>query len=357
MTVNQEEKFSPIERPISGREQWFAPSILGVVFLAVLFGLLWYGGSEMISRYGGGLWSWWIWALVLACLGLAASMVWGIAVLRKDIKARIIYEKALRKQGRQFRRLVDQLSQSNEDLDQFAYVASHDLQEPLHKVRAFSELLMKKYSASLDKDGCDYLERMHGASVRMQEMIENLLTLSRITTNAEPFKLVDLEKTLREVMSDLELVIKKHDAVISIGDLPVIEADPTQMHQLFANLVHNSLKYHREGVNPEINIRGKNAGKAGEEPGSPAGTGYSVIHVEDNGQGFEEEYVHRIFQPFERLHGRSRYGGLGIGLAICKKIVRRHGGTITALGTPGRGAKFILKLPERSPKQPVEETD
>ncbi len=315
---------------------WFAPALLTGSFLLVVVGLLWLLQRQSLPGE--------IWGLALMSAGLAVGMAWAMIALRRDIKARIRSEEALKIREMESRRLVEQLSLSNEDLEQFAYVASHDLQEPLHKVRSFTELLMKNHAACLDETGRDYLERMHGASVRMQQMIENLLDLSRVTTRAEPFKPVDLGKIFNDVVSDLEIVIKKQGAVVLTGKLPVIEADPSQMQQLFANLINNGLKYHGDEVKPVIRVYCEES----EE--------YVRILMEDNGIGFEEKYTERIFLPFERLHGRGRYTGLGIGLAICRKIVRRHGGYITARSSPGQGSVFIVHLPREHPLSGIVET-
>jgi signal transduction histidine kinase len=301
-----------------------------------------YGSALVLSRYSGGTWAFGAWALIFLSICLAIGMAWGMFILRKDIRTRILYENALRAREKEAQRLVEELSQSNEELEEFAYVASHDLQEPLHKVHAFSELLIDKYAHKLDETGRDYLRRMNSASNRMQEMIENLLTLSRITTKAKPIIEVKLEDIIHEVVSDLEIKVKRYKAVIKIEELPVLEADPSQMHQLFANLMNNSLKYHRQGIPPEIHIYTK---EAGNEKKKHQREGFCTIYVADNGQGFEEKYAQRMFQSFEQLHPRGQYDGLGMGLAICKKIVRRHGGTITASSSGDSSAVFTLQLP------------
>ena len=237
------------------------------------------------------------------------------------------------------------LAQSNRELQNFAYVASHDLQEPLRKVRTFGDRLRTKYSGVLDERARDYLDRMEGATARMQDLIEDLLALSRVTTQARPFAEVDLGEVAREVLSDLEARIEGVGGRVEIGELPKIEADRLQMRQLFQNLVGNALKFHREGEPPLVNVRGALLeGQGGEA---------CRITVEDNGIGLEEEYLERIFAPFERLHGRGAYEGTGMGLAICRRVVERHGGEIAASSTVGRGATFVVTLPVR---QDVRET-
>ncbi len=226
------------------------------------------------------------------------------------------------------------LRRSNESLEQFARVASHDLQEPLRKIRAFGDLLMKKLASSDDAEAKDYLQRMQKASTRMSSLIEALLTYSRLTTKAQPPAPVNLEVILEEVMSDLEVKIEDAGAKIEHEPLPVVEGDPIQMRQLFQNLLGNALKFHKPGVAPRIKVERKKIGDMGWE-----------FRFSDNGIGFDPKYAERIFQVFERLHGKNEYEGTGIGLAICKRIVDRHHGKLVAEGRPGEGATFIFTLP------------
>lgn len=228
----------------------------------------------------------------------------------------------------------EELKRSNQELEQFAYIASHDLQEPLRKVIAFGERLKAKYSAIIDKTGNDYIERMNSASLRMQKMINDLLTYSRISTKLNPFIDVDLNSIIKEVISDLEITVEKSNALINIEELPTIEADSSQITQLINNLISNALKYHKKDVQPIISIY------------SEKETNNKIkIFIKDNGIGFENQYAEQIFQPFLRLHGRSEYEGNGIGLAICKKIIERHKGSIKAEGKPDEGCTFIIELP------------
>jgi PAS domain S-box-containing protein len=244
--------------------------------------------------------------------------------------------------------LAATLEDSNSELVQFATVASHDLQEPLRKIEAFGSLLKAKYGELLDEPGRDYVERMAKAAQRMQALISNLLTLSRITTRAQPFAPVDLAQTVKEVAADLELTIEERGGRIEVGELPTIEADPLQMRQMLQNLISNSLKFMPEDSIPVIKVHGKlRNGAAGD--GANAESTVTIL-VEDNGIGFDPRHVDRIFQVFERLHGRGEYEGTGMGLAICKKIARRHGGDITATSTTGAGATFIVSLPARHPE-------
>ena len=249
-----------------------------------------------------------------------------------------------RKQAEEeIKRYASQLELSNRELQDFAFVASHDLQEPLRKIQAFGDQLKTGYGERLDAEGIDYLARMQNAAVRMQALIQALLNYSRVTTKARPFSMTDLALVAREVVGDLEQSIVETGGRMEIGDLPRIEADPTQMRQLIQNLVGNALKFHGD-EKPVVKVYGLPAGEERTRDGR-----YQIF-VEDNGIGFEEKYLDRIFTPFQRLHGRGTYEGTGIGLAICRKIVDRHGGSITATSAPGKGSIFIVTLPVRQPK-------
>ncbi|MBI4659409.1 MAG: PAS domain S-box protein [Verrucomicrobia bacterium] len=246
----------------------------------------------------------------------------------------------------QLQSLAAKLTRSNNELQAFAYVASHDLQEPLRKVQAFGDRLKAICGHGLKEEGRDYLDRMLNAAKRMHTLINDLLLFSRVNTQANPFQKVSLCRIIREVLSDLEIRIQQTGAKVELGELATLEADPLQMRQLFQNLISNALKFHRPGVSPVVKIHGRlleTPGAAGAEQPSPNRT--SEILVEDNGIGFDERYLDRIFGVFQRLHGRQDYEGTGIGLAICRKIVERHGGTITARSAPDKGATFIVKLP------------
>ena len=249
-------------------------------------------------------------------------------IIARDIRAR--------KRGEEELRLaLQRLEQSNRELEDFAYVASHDLQEPLRKIQAFGDLLRSKHAEALPEQAQDYIERMQSAAKRMQVLINDLLSFSRVTTKAQPFVRVDLARIAAEVVHDLETRTHETGGRITIGPMPVIEADPLQMRQLLQNLAGNALKFHREGVPPVVDVRGAIA------------NGYCEITVTDNGIGFEEKYADRIFTMFERLHARMKYEGTGIGLAICRKIAERHGGEIRAEGRVGEGARFVVSLPVR----------
>jgi PAS domain S-box-containing protein len=228
----------------------------------------------------------------------------------------------------------EELKRSNRELEQFAYIASHDLQEPLRKIIAFGDRLKIKYSSLLNETGVDFIERMSSSAFRMQKMINDLLTFSRISTKTNPFIETDLNLIINDVISDLEIAIEKTHAIIKVEQFPLIEADPTQLTQLFNNIIGNALKYYKKESYPDISITFEQTT-----------SNKIIIKIKDNGIGFENQYVEHIFKPFIRLHGRSEYEGNGIGLAICKKIVERHKGNINAKGSSGEGSVFIVELP------------
>jgi light-regulated signal transduction histidine kinase (bacteriophytochrome) len=239
-----------------------------------------------------------------------------------------------------------ELARSNTELQEFAYVASHDLQEPLRKIQAFGDRLKVKYSEVLTEQGRDYLERMQNAAERMQALINDLLTLSRITTRAQPFVTTNLKHVAQEVLSDLEVSIQQADGRIEVGELPILDADPIQMRQLLQNLIGNALKFYRKGEPPVIKIYSRPITDLEQRPTQGINKMERCqILIEDNGIGFDEKYLDRIFNAFQRLHGRSEYEGTGMGLAICRKIVERHDGSITAKSLIDRGSTFIITLP------------
>lgn len=226
------------------------------------------------------------------------------------------------------------LARSNEDLEQFASVASHDLQEPLRKIQAFGARLHDKYQDKLDEQGIGYIERMQAAAARMRRLIDALLVYSRVTTKAQPFERVDLTRVVEDVVVDLEDRIQESGGSVVVEPLPTIEADPVQMRQLFQNLIANGLKFQRPGIAPLVRLEADQNDRM-----------FCRVRVIDNGIGFDEAYLDRIFDVFQRLHGRSEYEGTGIGLAICRKIVERHGGSVAAQSRSGAGATFVVTLP------------
>jgi light-regulated signal transduction histidine kinase (bacteriophytochrome) len=241
-------------------------------------------------------------------------------------------------------RMMGELARSNGELEQFAYVASHDLQEPLRKIQAFSSRLRDRWGEQLGEQGADYLNRVENAAARMQILIEDLLSYSRVTSKAKPFVPVELGEVVVGVLSDLEARIERLNAKVEVGELPQVAADPTQMRQLLQNLIGNALKFHRKDSTPVVRIRAEMPSET-SSGSEPAADGVCQLFVEDNGIGFEPKHAVKIFQVFQRLHSRQEYQGSGIGLAVCKKIVDRHGGTIEARSAPGEGATFVVSLP------------
>ena len=280
-----------------------------------------------LRRDGTHFWA----AVVSTAIRDEAGELRGFAKVVRDITDQKEIDDALRETARQ-------LAVSNRELQDFAMVASHDLQEPLRKVQMFGDKLKRKYSAALSDEGGDWLTRMMNAAARGQSLIQGLLAFSRVTTKAQPPVPVDLAETAREVTSDLEARIADAGGQVEIGELPVIEADPLQMRQLLQNMIGNALKFRRPGEPPVVRLGARSLGHNGFE-----------IEVSDNGIGFEQKYVDRIFKLFQRLHERGVYEGSGMGLAICRKIVERHGGTITARSAPGLGTTFLIDLPAHQP--------
>ncbi|MFT4586768.1 MAG: PAS domain S-box-containing protein [Candidatus Binatia bacterium] len=283
----------------------------------------------------------------------AAGDIIGVQIIFWDVTARKEAEDALKNAKEELELRVQQrtalltranaalregneeLGRANAELQDFAYIASHDLQEPLRKIQSFSARINDKFSANIPEQGQDYLTRMNNAANRMSGLISDLLELSRITTKANPFSSVDLNAVAREVVSDLEARIEQTGGRVDLGGLPTIEGDRTQLRQLLQNLISNALKFHRPDTPPVVTVRAE----------SRDADASVRICVKDNGIGFDEKYASRIFTVFQRLHGKSAYEGTGIGLAICRKVVERHRGDITANSAPGEGATFLITLP------------
>ena len=242
-----------------------------------------------------------------------------------------------------------QLAHSNLALQEFASIAAHDLQEPLRKIQAFGDRLRLRHGAALGPEGGDYLARMQDAAARMQRLIADLLALSRVSAAAHPFEEVDLAVVARAVLRDLETRLTQTGGQVTVGDLPIVEADPTQMRQLLQNLLGNALKFHRPGYPPLVQIGADIHQPAPARDGGTSGQEVCTLIVADNGIGFDARYGERIFGVFQRLLGRSEYDGTGIGLAICRTIAERHGGTIVATSAPDQGATFTVTLPMRQP--------
>jgi PAS domain S-box-containing protein len=268
----------------------------------------------------------------------ADGNILGTVGITRDIHEIKLAQEALRQSEEKLREFTTQLEYSNRELQDFAYVASHDLQEPLRKIVVFGERLKEKSGESLAAESRDYLERMQKAAARMQTLINDLLAFSRVTTKAHPFAPVDLAEIAHEVVNDLEARMEQVKGRVEIGGLPVIDAEKLQMRQLLQNLIGNALKFRKPEEPPVVKVAAR---KFSDE----AGRELCELTVSDNGIGFDEKYLDRIFNVFQRLHTRGEYEGTGMGLAIVKKIAVHHGGDITAKSKPGGGATFILTLP------------
>lgn len=248
------------------------------------------------------------------------------------------------------------LRRSNREMQDFIYAASHDLQEPLRKVITFADMVLVDYGQQLEEAAHAYLQRMQAAAARMSGIVHDLLSFSRVSTQGKPFREVDLNDVLKEVLSDLKDDIAKTGARIIVEPLPSIEADGSQICQLFKNLIGNALRFHRPDATPAIRVSSTPV-KGPGLPGSEEPPTFQFA-VQDHGIGFDEKYLDRIFSPFQRLNGRSAFdgNGNGIGLAICQRIVERHAGTITATSIPGEGSTFYVTLPaEQSPDEAAQE--
>ncbi len=271
----------------------------------------------------------------------------GIFVQGHEVTDQLRAQEELRQLNSTLEQRVQQrtveLELRNRELQEFAYVASHDLQEPLRKIHSFADLLVAEHAASLDEQARSYLGRLQHAALRMSNLISDLLAFSRVQTRGDTFARVDLGQVAQEVLVDLEEAVREAKAGVDVGPLPEVEADATQMRQLLQNVIGNALKYRRADVPLRVQVGGR------VEAGAEASPSVAVIEVADNGIGFEEKYLDRIFTPFQRLHGRGVYGGTGMGLAICRRIVERHGGAITARSSPGAGSVFEIRLPVRRP--------
>lgn len=248
------------------------------------------------------------------------------------------------------------LEWSNRELEDFAYIASHDLQEPLRAIQAFSERVQTKHGDRLDAQGNDYLARIQKAAGRMSLLISDLLKYSRVTTQGKPFENVSLTKIMRECLADLASRIEETGGKVEWSSLPVVEGDPTQLRQLFQNLLDNALKFHHPTRSPVVKVSWLNSDA--ESEAAPAHSEAEkwnkfvraercCIELKDNGIGFDEKYAERIFSPFERLHNQNKYPGTGIGLAVCRRIVERHNGTIKVHSVEGEGTTISLELPRK----------
>ncbi|MEM6474512.1 MAG: ATP-binding protein, partial [Planctomycetota bacterium] len=240
------------------------------------------------------------------------------------------------RQARELQTYTSKLELSNRELEDFAYVASHDLQEPLRKIETFGDRLRQRYANELPDQGQLYIERMQDAAGRMRSLISDLLGYSRVTTKGKELVGTDLNSILTDVLSDLSIRIEETKAEVNVDDLPPVLGDRTQLRQLFQNLIGNALKFSRPGVSPVVDVTVEDREEA------------FLFKIADNGIGFDNKFKDQIFTIFQRLHGRLEYEGTGVGLATVRKIVERHNGTIDADGRPGEGATFLIEIPKRT---------
>lgn len=263
-----------------------------------------------------------------------------------DIHAQKVYEETLKdnfelKQTQaqlqenqvQLEKIIGELNRSNEELEQFAYIASHDLQEPVRKLLFYSDFLQKKYADGIDQTGKGFLKNMQDSAMRMRTLILDLLSFSQVNKAQVQFKETDLNEVVAVALQDLGILIQEKNAKITVGNLPVVMGDGRMMRQLFENLISNAVKFSHPGIEPEISIT------------CTLKAGMYEICVEDNGIGFDEKYLEQMFHLFQRLHSRDHYGGTGLGLAICRKITELHRGKISANSTEGEGSVFYINLP------------
>lgn len=265
-----------------------------------------------------------------------------------DILGIILDQTEQRMNENQLKQFTSELQRSNQDLEQFAYVASHDLQEPLRKIRAFGDRLVAKYQEVLGEQGADYVSRMQSAAARMQVLIEELLSFSRVSRPLSFTDNLSAIEILNEVRDDLDARIKLEKATVIVGELPAVRGERSQLKRLFQNLISNGIKFHGPDRVPVVEVSGtivKGQDVNAEFEIQLPNARYARFEVKDNGIGFDEKYLEKIFTIFQRLHGRTEFEGTGIGLAICRRIVANHNGFITARSVEHQGSVFIVILP------------
>lgn len=266
------------------------------------------------------------------------------ASLENEIAERKLSEEKIKQLNRQLLENIDRLQTANKDLDRFAFMASHDLQEPLRKIRTFSDLLYVKYKDTLDGDAKKHISRIQNASERMQALIKDILTFSKISVEKVNFTQSNMNELLQEVLADMEGVVDQKNAQINVQPIPLLRVNPGLMRPLFLNIIGNALKYSKRDIDPVINIRSEiSVDKLNGR--DTVQKKYCRIFIEDNGIGFDQKYAEQIFEMFRRLHANSEFEGTGIGLALCKQIVEKHNGYISALSKVNEGATFIISLP------------
>ena len=266
--------------------------------------------------------------------------------LEIEIKDRIASENKVNELNQQLLKNIEQLESTNKELDQFAFIASHDLQEPLRKIRTFSDRIASKYGDKLDADGKIFIEKMQASCERMQNLINDILAFSKISGEKNTLVYSDMNKIIEEVLIDMDMQIQEKNVKIIVDPLPKLFVYPTLIKPLFENIIGNAIKYSQKSVQPTIHILAKNEALG---DGVMNVKKYCRINIEDNGIGFEQKYAEQIFKMFKRLHGNAEYAGTGIGLAICKKIVEEHHGYISAKSEVGKGTIFTISFPMEAP--------
>jgi light-regulated signal transduction histidine kinase (bacteriophytochrome) len=272
--------------------------------------------------------------------------------LEIEIKERKSSEEKIKDLNRELLENIARLESANKDLDRFAFMASHDLQEPLRKIRMFSDCLFSKYNDDLDENGKMYLDRIQNAAERMQDLIKDILTFSKVSTEPSAFVETNMDQLLNEVLHEMEEVLHEKKVKITTSPLPSLYVNPGLIRPLFHNLINNAIKYSRKNVEPQINVRAEMTSSSNGMNNKKINE-YCRIFVEDNGIGFEQKYAEQIFDMFTRLHLNDEFEGTGIGLALCKKIVEKHNGYISARSKINEGSVFIISLPVTNPVEHI----
>lgn len=287
-----------------------------------------------LRKDGSAFWGY----VVITALHNDDGSIMGFTKITRNLTERKLTEDTLKKYAERIEKHNEELQRINKELDSFAYMASHDLQEPLRKIRTFSNIILSREKENFSAEAANYFDRIISSVNRMQALIDSLLNYSRAGTAQLVLEPVDLNILIQDVKKDLSETIREKQATVVYKHLPTVKVHRLQFHQLFFNLIENAMKYSRTNVNAEIKIQTANFLNKDDKE-------FIRLTVEDNGIGFEQQYADDIFKLFQRLHGKSEYSGTGIGLAICKKIVENHNGQIKALGRPGKGSTFIIEMP------------
>jgi len=276
---------------------------------------------------------------------LASEEGVSLSIILTDITMQKETQRQLKHNNKQLEEINHALEMSNYDLQQFASVASHDLQEPLRKIQIYANLLLNKHSVEFSTSANSHLQKIISSSDRMRTLIHDILSFSQLLDNDDKYELTDLNVLAKELLKDFELVIEEKKAAITIEDLPAIEVNPGQIRQVLQNIIGNALKFSRPDAVPEINISGKRIWENSFDSKPQTDGPYASIHIKDNGIGFDEKYMSNVFTLFKRLHTKDKYEGTGIGLAITKRIIEKHNGQIIACSQEGKGSEFIFVLP------------